>query len=94
MDNTKKIAIWAVNIALFIAVVYMGINQAGLGAEISLLEDQTESLIEEKHNLSEKILLGNSTTSVSEKSEKLGFVKPQDVVYIDSEELFAALIVR
>lgn len=94
MDNTKKIIVWGINAILFVAVVYMGITQAGQGAEISVLDDQMIALVEEKHNLSEKILLGNSTTSVSEKSESLGFAKPENIVYIDSKDLYASLLVR
>lgn len=92
MGNYKKIITWSVNMALFVSVVYMGITQAGLGAEMTQLEDQMIIVSEKKHQMSESILLGNSTTSFSEKSEGLGFSKPQEVVYIDSLDSFASLL--
>ncbi|MBL7036963.1 hypothetical protein ISR94_03995 [Candidatus Microgenomates bacterium] len=92
MKNTKKILIWSINIALFVTVVYMGIAQAGLGAEMAKLEDELVLQSEKKHQMSESILLGNSSSSFTQKSEDLGFMKPEKVVYIDSIDSVASLL--
>lgn len=92
--NKKKFLIWSLNVILFIGVVLSGIAQAGKGAEISSLESQVNDLIDEKHNLSENILIGNTEVGSSEKQEKLGFIEPENVVYIDSVDSFASLLVR
>jgi len=98
VKNTKKInkrtLVWGINIFLFIAVVFMGINQAGKGAEISKLENDLQTMNSEKQDYSENLLLGNSTSDLSSKSEELGFAKAKDVIYIDSIDSYASLLVQ
>lgn len=81
--------IWAINLILFATVVFLGIEQAGRGAEISNLENKIELLITEKRDLSEGIFNFGADTKIVKLSEELGFVKPNNVFYIKTEDLFA-----
>lgn len=81
--------IWAINLILFATVVFLGIEQAGKGAEISNLENKIELLVTEKRDLSEEIFDSGSDTKIDKQSEELGFVKPTDVYYLKTEEVFA-----
>lgn len=87
---TQKINyIWVINLVLFVAVVFLGINQAGKGAEISHLETRLEQVSIEKHELSERIF-NNGGEERNTKSEELGFAKPSKVIYFNSIETVAS----
>ena len=86
--------IWVVNLILFGAVVFLGIEQAGRGAEISQLENKIESAITTKRDLAEGVFNGSSDTKIAENSQELGFNKPQSVYYFKTDDLFARLPVR
>lgn len=81
--------IWAINLILFATVVFLGIEQAGKGAEISNLENKIELLVTEKRDLSEGIFDSGSDTKIDKQSEELGFAKPANVYYLKTEEVFA-----
>jgi len=86
--------LWIVNIVLFVAVVFLGIEQAGRGAEISHLENKIELQIIEKRNLSEEIFSGSTNLASLENAESLGYVKPVQVYYFKTENIFAKLPVQ
>lgn len=81
--------IWAINLILFATVVFLGIEQAGKGAEISNLENKIELLVTEKRDLSEGIFDSGSDTKIDKQSEELGFAKPTNIYYLKTEEVFA-----
>ncbi len=87
---TRKINyIWAVNLILFGAVVFLGIEQAGRGAEISNLENKIEEAVITKRELAEGVFNGSSEIKLSESSLGLGFSKPTNIHYFKTEEVFA-----
>lgn len=86
--------LWAINLILFIGVVVLGIEQAGRGAEISQLENKIELMIIEKRNISEEIFSSGSTVASTEKAESLGYLKPSEVFYFKTENIFAKLPVQ
>lgn len=87
---TRKINyIWAVNLLVFVAVVFLGIQQASKGADISLLEKKLEKVSIEKQELSEQIF-NNGGDEKYTKSEELGFAKPSKVIYFNSIETVAS----
>jgi len=86
--------IWIVNLVLFITVVFLGIEQAGRGAEIAKLEDEFEIASSVKRDLSEEIFSVNSDTKIEDLALDLGFTKPTKVYYFNSEDVFAKLPVR
>ncbi|EKE06106.1 MAG: hypothetical protein ACD_19C00079G0011 [uncultured bacterium] len=89
---TRKInykVIWAINLILLIAVVFLGIEQAGRGAEISKLEDKLEVVSIEKRDLAENIFILGSENSLSLNASESGFLKPSTVLYFDSVDTVA-----
>lgn len=86
--------LWALNLILFIGVVVLGIEQAGRGAEISNLENKIEDAVVLKRDLSEAIFRNESETKLTGNIESLGFVKPANVYYFKTENIFASLPVR
>ncbi|MFZ3301213.1 MAG: hypothetical protein WA152_00695 [Microgenomates group bacterium] len=86
--------LWALNLILFIGVVILGIEQAGRGAEISHLENKIEEAVVLKRDLSEEIFQNESDTKIAGNIENLGFVKPTNIHYFKTENIFASLPVR
>ena len=87
---TRKINyVWIINLVLFAGVVFLGIEQAGRGAEISNLENKLEVVSIEKRDLSENIFNSGSENNLSLNASELGFVKPSMVLYFDSIDTVA-----
>lgn len=79
---------------MFASVVFLGIEQAGRGAEISNLEGKIEDAIVYKRDLSEGIFRNGSDAKLSENIEMNGFVKPSEIHYFKTENIFASLPTR
>jgi hypothetical protein len=90
MSIQKTKYIWIVNLILFVAVVFLGIEQAGRGAEISSLEDRLESNLVEKRELTENIFRTGNNTNVEQKVTDLGFAKPSKTYYFNSIDTVAS----
>ncbi len=89
---TRKIKyIWIINLVLFGAVVFLGIEQAGRGAEISSLENKIEDSNTVKRELSEKIFKFGTEDKIDESGVALGFNKPGKIVYFNSEDVSLTL---
>lgn len=86
--------LWVINLVLFIAVVFLGIEQAGRGAEISHLEDKIEVLMVSRRELTEQIFSAGSSLSSIDNAQNLGFIKPNNVHYLKAENIFAKLPVQ
>lgn len=88
---TRKINyIWAINLVLLIAVVFLGIEQAGRGADISQLENQFEGVSVQKRELSENLFQSGSDQKLLENVDTLGFAKPSKVLYFNIIETVAS----
>ena len=83
--------IWAINLILLVGVVFLGIEQAGSGAEISKLEDKLEQISTTKSELTENIFRSGSDTKLTTSATDLGFSKPSKVYYFNSIETVASI---
>ncbi len=83
--------IWIVNLILLVGVVFLGIEQASRGVEISNLEDKLENSVIAKRELSENIFEKGEGTKNSEDVIKLGFAKPSKVLYFNSIDSVASM---
>lgn len=87
---TRKINyVWLINLMLFAGVVFLGIEQASRGAEISNLEDRLEVVSIEKRDLAENIFSIGSENNLSLNASESGFIKPSTVLYFDSIDTVA-----
>lgn len=88
----KKInIIWGINLMLFVAVVFLGIEQASRAADISNLENKLETISIQKRDLTENIFRSGSDTKLTDNAADLGFVKPSKVFYFNSIDAVASL---
>lgn len=82
-----------IGIAVFLALssIFLTIETAVTGAAISDLEKKESGLLSEKQGLEETLVKTLSSSELQEKSAKLGFVKPANLVYVNKEEPVAKL---
>jgi len=94
MGNRKVKIFWFLNAILFAVIVFMGINQAGKGAEIVDYEKRYRDLEKESTGYEEKIFNLTSFEVTDKLSQDLGYSKPESFLYIDNPETFASLLSR
>lgn len=85
--------IWVLNVLLLVVVVFLGIEQGGIGAELSKLENSLEIEVTNKRNISENIFKEQAIEN-GDKIAELGFNKPNNIVYFDNQDVVAKLPVR
>jgi hypothetical protein len=83
--------IWAINLMLFIAVVFLGIDQAGKGAVISNLERRLDEVSVTKRELSENIFNSESDDKKITTAIGMGYSKPSTILYFNSIEVVASI---
>ena len=91
MSKINQKTFWGVNLLLFIGVVFLGIEQAGRGADISNLEDQLEIRLIEKREIAENIFNSGNEIKLSDNAINLGYYKPSKVYYLDPIDSVASL---
>ena len=91
MSKINQKTFWGVNLLLFIGVVFLGIEQAGRGADISNLEDQLEIRLIEKREIAENIFNSGNEIKLSDNAINLGYSKPSKVYYLDPIDSVASL---
>ena len=96
----KKTEILGIKIPLYllpvlvgfgILTVYLTIEAATSGAKLAELERQAAEIAAENQRLSGEIVRSSSLKDLGEKAEEMGFIKPQEVVYISEKDAVAKL---
>ena len=78
---------------IFIALcVYLAIECATSGSEMTKLIDSQDLLVKEKKELTSRLVQVSSLNIIQEKASTLGFNEPQKVVYIQKSDEFASLL--
>lgn len=86
-----KSLLWIFLSLLVVANVFLSIDSATSGAEISYLEEQERRLADENNYNSEQLFKSVSLKQVEQQAVGLGFDKPASVVYLNGEESVAKL---
>ncbi len=84
--------LWFVNLLVFAFVVFLGIEQSGKAATISVLEDKIEEKSVYKRDLSEEIFKYDTDEKISLNADELGFVKPTEIHYFKTDDVYAGII--
>lgn len=82
IKSYKNYVLIVICAALTIANVIITIGGAGSGATITNLQKQELSLSEQKRELQDQLVKSLSINDLQEKSDSLGFVKPDTEVYL------------
>jgi cell division protein FtsB len=87
----KKQVVW---LLLFIFVsfqVFLTVQTSSSGALLIELEQKQIEFEDENKKLNEELVKHTSLSTTEEKAEELGFVKPQETVFIADEESVSLL---
>lgn len=88
----KKYMLLAVGVVLVISSVFMTVETATSGVEVSNLRQKQRELSMEKRNLEGTLVRSLSINGLEEKSSEMGYVKPNTMVYVSqSQEAMAKL---
>lgn len=81
-----KIACFSIFVALLSANVLTFAQTVGISDEIVNLESKTLSLKKENAQLEQKMYTQNSMTNLEELAQQLGFTKPSEPLFLESNE--------
>lgn len=83
MKKNKKFYILGIICGVLAVVsIFLTIEVAASGVEISNLEKTETALGDQKRSLEESLVKNLSTSLLTEKSLEMGFVKPANLVYV------------
>ncbi len=78
--------------AMVAGAIFMAVDVATSGAEISKLGREAEALSQRNRELTQEVIKLSSISVVDESSQTLGFAKPEKTVYLTPQEaVFAKL---
>ena len=78
--------------AMFVGTIFMAVDIATSGAEISKLEGTIYELEQVNRNLTQEVITHSSVSAIDEESQALGFAKPEKVVYLTIEDAASAYV--
>jgi hypothetical protein len=81
----KKYIAIVIGVIFMITSVFVAIEASASGAQMRLLEDEETTLSRQKSELEGSLVKGMSSTEAEGKSLELGFVKPTDLIYLNSD---------
>ncbi len=94
MNKLKNIGMVLSGVSLLVLGVYYIIESVSLGAELAKIQREERKLVEENRDLSDSLIGSSSLSSFEKKTEELGFLKPESVVYLKGETQVANLPVK
>jgi len=78
-------------VILVIANVFITVSVSASGAELTSIEKTQNTLLSKNQKLTDKITSESSLSVIGEKADSLGFVKPENIVYVTTVEPVAKL---
>lgn len=76
-------------VVFVIATVFLAIESASYGAKLHSLEEREAELTQENRELSSQMVSNTSLGELSGKSEEMGFVKPDKILYVSGDKVVA-----
>ncbi len=89
--NLKNYFWWITAGILCVLTIFITIETSTSGFEIAKLEKESATLTSENQELSNNLVGGMSLNSIAQKSQELGFDKPEKVVYVNGQNEVAKL---
>ena len=91
MKNIRKYVLIGVCVVLAVSSVFMTVETATSGVEVSNLQKEEAMLSNQKRLLEDNLVKTMSITKLETESGELGFVKPGNLVYVTPAESVAKL---
>ena len=95
-NNTGRKSLW--KMAVFVVVLgalfqlFVAHLLSGRGEELAIIEKKLQEIRGENKNLQEELYKHSSLSEVAYKGRELGYVKPQNLVYLNDSSSVAFLI--
>lgn len=92
-QNSKRKLFFGVTfvIAVIAVMIFSAIGTSIWGVELHSLEQEIAKVESENRYLSSEIVTQTSLTSLYDQSEKIGYVKPASVIYVEGHTTVAQL---
>jgi len=78
-------------VVFMVTNIWFAISSSTLGSKIVDIEQKESALVLENSELSEKYMKSQSLKDASELSQRLGFVKPDKIIYPEDQEFAVKL---
>lgn len=91
MRTIKSNIVWILAVPLVAASIFMTVEMASSGAELSKLEKEEVGLRAENQRIGAELISSSSLSQFESTYESLGFIKPEKTIYITEEEAVAKL---
>lgn len=89
---SKKAIVFGLVLTIFmVAGIFVTIQTSASGATLAELEKQESQLTYENEELSKQLIGGFSLTEAEGRSEELGFIKPEKIIYLSKSAEVAKL---
>ncbi|MGA2910769.1 MAG: hypothetical protein ABSE04_03180 [Candidatus Microgenomates bacterium] len=89
--NLKKYILIGVCGILAISSVFMTVETATSGVEVSNLRDKEDQLSEQNRDLEDTLVKSLSISDLEQKSVEMGYIKPTTLVYVTPSQPVAQL---
>lgn len=87
----KAGVVYILAVLLVVVSIFMTVEMASSGAELSKLEKEEAALKGENQRLGAELIFASSLSQFENTYESLGFIKPGKTIYITEEEAVAKL---
>lgn len=87
----KELIFTSLLIVLVIANVFFTVSVSASGAELTSIEKTQSDLFSKNQELTDKITNDSSLSTIGEKATTLGFLKPENIIYVTVTEPVAKL---
>ena len=91
MRTIKSNIVWILAVPLVAASIFMTVEMASSGAELSKLEKEEAGLRAENQRIGTELISASSLSQFENTYESLGFIKPEKTIYITEEDAVAKL---
>ena len=91
MRTIKSNIVWILAVPLVAASIFMTVEMASSGAELSKLEKEEVGLRAENQRIGTELISASSLSQFENTYESLGFIKPEKTIYITEEDAVAKL---
>jgi len=89
--KTKSLAVYCLLIIFVSTTIYLIARNVSSGGTLAQLEEEEVMLTKKKDMLSHQLFEKSSLIKIQNKTEELGYTKPQDTMYIRSDDTVAAI---
>lgn len=87
----SRFSVWVAIFVFVVVQIFITIQTTSAGAKLVDLEEKVKSLQLENRRLSEELVHNTSLTDVEKSANELGFKKPDNTLFINSNDFVAKI---